>query len=90
MPFCDCAQLEDDLELRRKVDMHEMEERKNLHINDLMRNHDKAFRQMKTYYNDITNDNLRLIKSLKVIDPPIRHRAFKPPWRAVVFTYFTV
>lgn len=61
-----CAQLEDDLELRRKVDMHEMEERKNLHINDLMRNHDKAFRQMKTYYNDITNDNLRLIKSLKV------------------------
>lgn len=48
------------------MDIHEIEERKNLHINDLMRNHDKAFKQMKTYYNDITNDNLRLIKSLKV------------------------
>jgi len=29
--------LEGDLELRRKVDIHEIEERKNLHINDLMR-----------------------------------------------------
>ncbi|KAG5177420.1 growth-arrest-specific micro-tubule binding-domain-containing protein [Tribonema minus] len=59
------AQLEMDLELRRKVDVHEIEERKNLHINDLIRNHESAFGQMKTYYNDITNDNLRLIRSLK-------------------------
>ena len=57
--------LEDDLELRRKVDIHEIEERKNLHINDLMRNHERAFGQMKSYYNDITNDNLQLIKDLK-------------------------
>jgi hypothetical protein len=47
------------------VHIHEIEERKNLHINDLMRNHEKAFGQMKSYYNDITNDNLKLIKSLK-------------------------
>merc|ERR1711968_363014 len=58
-------QLEADLELRRKGHIHEIEERKNLHINDLMRNHEKAFGQMKSYYNDITNDNLKLIKSLK-------------------------
>ena len=58
-------QLAADLELRRKVHIHEIEERKNLHINDLMRNHEKAFGQMKSYYNDITNDNLKLIKSLK-------------------------
>ncbi|KAJ8598149.1 hypothetical protein CTAYLR_007357 [Chrysophaeum taylorii] len=58
-------QLEADLELRRKVHIHEIEERKNLHINDLMRNHEKAFGQMKSYYNDITSDNLKLIKSLK-------------------------
>ena len=58
-------QLDADLELRRKVHIHEIEERKNLHINDLMRNHEKAFGQMKSYYNDITNDNLKLIKSLK-------------------------
>ena len=57
--------LEADLELRRKVDIHEIEERKNLHINDLMRNHSRAFGQMKSYYNDITNDNLQLIKDLK-------------------------
>ena len=57
--------LDRDLELRRKVEVHEIEERKNLHINDLMRNHEKAFGQMKSYYNDITNDNLKLIKSLK-------------------------
>ncbi|CAM9773491.1 unnamed protein product [Chrysoparadoxa australica] len=69
------GQLEKDLELRRKVrvvDTHEIEERKNLHVNDLMRNHKKAFGQMKVsadrehaYYNDITNDNLKLIRSLK-------------------------
>lgn len=44
----------------QKVDIHEIEERKNLHINDLMRNHEKAFGQMKAYYNDITNDNLKV------------------------------
>jgi len=58
-------QLKMDLELRRKVDTHEIEERKNLHINDLMKNHEKAFGQIKNYYNDITHDNLKLIKSLK-------------------------
>merc|ERR1719502_1197657 len=58
-------QLEADLELRRKVHIHEIEERKNLHINDLMHNHEKAFENMKTYYNDITNDNLKLIRDLK-------------------------
>lgn len=58
-------QLLEDLELRRKVDIHEIEERKNLHINDLMKNHEKAFTQIKNYYNDITHDNLKLIKSLK-------------------------
>ena len=54
-----------DLELRRKVELHEIEERKNLHIRDLMNNHASAFGQIKQYYNDITTDNLRLIQSLK-------------------------
>lgn len=58
-------ELRESLELRRKVDIHEIEERKNLHINDLMKNHEKAFTQIKNYYNDITKDNLRLIDSLK-------------------------
>lgn len=58
-------ELRSNLELRRKVEIHEVEERKNLHINDLMRNHEKAFGQIKNYYNDITYDNLKLIKELK-------------------------
>merc|ERR1719284_1635732 len=54
-----------DLELRRKVDIHEIEERKNQHINDLLMNHQDAFDLIKSYYNDITHDNLSLIRSLK-------------------------
>lgn len=58
-------QLRDDLELRRKNEIHEVEERKNSHINELMKKHDKAFQEIKAYYNDITLNNLELIKSLK-------------------------
>eukprot|EP01038_Epipyxis_sp_PR26KG_P016054 gene16054-21802_t len=58
-------QLESDLELRRRVEIHEVEERKNQHIKDLMKNHEHAFNQMKTYYNDITDSNLKLIKNLQ-------------------------
>merc|ERR1719472_610266 len=58
-------QLKIDLELRRKVEVHEIEERKNQHINDLLFNHQEAFDQIKSYYNDITHDNLQLIRSLK-------------------------
>merc|ERR1711977_537925 len=54
-----------DLELRRKVDIHEIEERKNQHIDDLLMNHQEAFDLIKSYYNDITHDNLLLIRSLK-------------------------
>merc|ERR1719191_600624 len=59
------ATLKVDLELRRKVDIHEIEERKNQHINDLLMNHQEAFDLIKSYYNDITHDNLNLIRSLK-------------------------
>merc|ERR1711865_267067 len=58
-------QSKEDLELRRKVDIHEIGERKNLHINDLMKNHEKAFGQIKNNNNEITHDNHKLIKSLK-------------------------
>lgn len=59
------SQLETDLELRRRVEVHEVEERKNQHINDLIKNHRKAFTQMKAYYNDITERNLTIIKDLQ-------------------------
>lgn len=45
-----------------KVEIHEIEERKNQHINELMISHQQAFREMKEYYNDITRENIELIK----------------------------
>lgn len=58
--------LRDELELKRKSEIHEIEERKNQQINQLMKNHEKAFADIKNYYNDITLNNLALINSLKV------------------------
>ena len=57
--------LQSELALRMKVEIHEIEERKNQHINDLMVNHENAFREMKQYYNDITKENLDIIKQLQ-------------------------
>ncbi|XP_057169858.1 dynein regulatory complex subunit 4 isoform X2 [Ursus arctos] len=57
--------LRDELELRRKTEIHEVEERKNGQINMLMQRHEEAFTDIKNYYNDITLNNLALINSLK-------------------------
>lgn len=46
--------------------MSEVEERKNTQITELTKNHEKAFNEMRNYYNDITLNNLALISSLKV------------------------
>lgn len=55
----------DELETKRKADAQQIEERKNVHIAQLMTAHEKAFGEIKNYYNDITHNNLGLIKSLK-------------------------
>lgn len=52
-------------ELQRKQEIMELQERKDNHINELMRKHDRAFNEIKNYYNDITHNNLDLIKTLK-------------------------
>lgn len=57
--------LRDELELKRKFEIHEIEERKNSQINTLMKNHEKAFSDIKNYYNDITLINFGLINVLK-------------------------
>lgn len=44
----------------------EVEERKNRHIAELISNHDQSLKEMKQYYNDITNNNLETISELKV------------------------
>lgn len=60
--------LREELTLQKKNELHETEERKNTQINALMRNHEKAFSDIKNYYNDITLNNLALINTLKVSD----------------------
>ena len=57
--------LRDTLEHQRRHEIHEVEERKNTHINALMKKHESAFGEIKTYYNDVTHNNLDLIKTLK-------------------------
>lgn len=57
--------LHDELELRRRAEIHEIEERKNEHINALIQQHEAKFQEMKTYYNQITSNNLEIIQSLK-------------------------
>ncbi|XP_065601406.1 dynein regulatory complex subunit 4 isoform X5 [Cyrtonyx montezumae] len=57
--------LRDELNLRRKTEIHEVEERKNNHINELMKSHEKAFLDFKNYHNDVTFQNLSLINLLK-------------------------
>ncbi|KAK9837699.1 hypothetical protein WJX74_003346 [Apatococcus lobatus] len=64
----------DDAEVRRRAETHEVEERKNAHIAELMRKHEKAFADIKNYYNDITHNNLDLIKALKADTTEMRKR----------------
>jgi chromosome segregation ATPase len=52
-----------------------VEERKNQHINDLVKNHKKAFNQMKLYYNEITRGNLQLISNLQKQTEELKTRA---------------
>ena len=42
-----------------------MEERKNDQIDHIKRSHEKAFNEIKNYYNDITLNNLAMIATLK-------------------------
>ena len=57
--------LKEELDLRMKVEIHEIEERKNQHINELMKADQDAFKEMKEYQNDITKENLELIRMYK-------------------------
>ena len=52
-------------DLQRRTEVREIEQRKNAEIHKLIENHEKTFGDIKTYYNDITLNNLSLINSLK-------------------------
>lgn len=53
------------LDKRRKEEIKAIEDRKHIMIEQLLADHQKAFADIKNYYNDITHNNLDLIKSLK-------------------------
>ncbi|XP_071423857.1 dynein regulatory complex subunit 4 [Pithys albifrons albifrons] len=57
--------LREEMDLRRKREIHELEERKNNQISELMVKHEGAFGDIKNYYNDITAKNMSLINLLK-------------------------
>lgn len=71
--------LRDELDLRRKTEIHEVEERKNGQINVLMQQHEEAFADISNYYNNITLNNLALINSLKVPRGPGPAGPMPPP-----------
>lgn len=74
--------LREELELRRKTEIHEVEERKNSQINELMKNHEKAFHDFKNYHDDVTFQNLALISLLKVL-PACSLTLLLQPWCVV-------
>jgi growth arrest-specific protein 8 len=53
------------LDKRRKEEIKAIEDRKLAMTEQMMAEHQKAFQDIKNYYNDITHNNLDLIKSLK-------------------------
>ena len=55
-------ELEEKLDVQRRVELQEIEDRKNSHLRTLMSNHEQAFAEMREYYRAITADNLGLIK----------------------------
>lgn len=52
-------------EIRHRMEMAEVEERKNAQIAKLIKEHEKSFGEIKQYYNDITTNNLQLISTMK-------------------------
>ena len=59
----DKIKLEKDLELRLKVEIHELEERKNMHINNLMKAFEERMDAWKKENIDQIKENIGLIKS---------------------------
>lgn len=51
---------------KHTMEISEVEERKNGQIASLIGDHNKAFTEIKNYYNDITLNNLALISTMKV------------------------
>lgn len=63
--------------LRHRMEIEEIEERKNNQIAKLIEGHDRSYNEIKSYYADITTNNLALISSLKEQMEEFKGRAEK-------------
>ncbi|KAM3877230.1 dynein regulatory complex subunit 4 [Diretmus argenteus] len=57
--------LRQEQDIRRKTEISEIEDRMNSHITTLLKNHEKAFSDMKAYYNEMTQNSVVVHNSLK-------------------------
>ena len=57
----DLQSIREELALKHRMELTEVDERKNKQISDLIKEHDKAFYEMKNYFNDLILNNLTLI-----------------------------
>lgn len=55
----------DETEIRHRMEMSEVEERKNAQIAKLIKEHEISFGEIKRYYNDVTTNNLQVITTMK-------------------------
>lgn len=55
----------DNSDTKHQMEMDEIDERKTNHIMKLIQEHETSLTEMRDYYNDITQNNLQLIASLK-------------------------
>ena len=67
----------DESGLRQRLEIEEIEERKNNQIAKLIEAHDHSYNELKNYYADITTNNLALIGSLKEQMEEFKERAEK-------------
>uniref|UniRef100_A0A1B0CRC4 Dynein regulatory complex subunit 4 n=1 Tax=Lutzomyia longipalpis TaxID=7200 RepID=A0A1B0CRC4_LUTLO len=63
--------------VKNRMEVAEVEERKNTQISRLIEAHDRAYQELKMYYNDITLNNLALISSLKEQMEELRQQSEK-------------
>lgn len=67
--------LREELSLRHRVELRDVEERSNSHISQLVRAHEAAYAEAKAYYQGITRANLQLIATLKAQIADAREKA---------------
>ena len=78
--------LQQAMELRCKLELCEVEERRNAHIAELTSNFDKSWADIKAYYQQITADNISLIKQLQAEIVDIKHSQEKKEKQIIALT----